>query len=152
MPWRSHSCRCVVGRQGSHKQQCKGFSKSTLVHDRTTGTSPFLNLSLKWSQRKSKHRYMATQHWMGTFDYNHWGILEHFSFPPLHRSRSGNCLAASPLSTLERLVRYCITVYFIYLLLHLWRMALFIVVVLLAWRNGSANGKKNEWACCFWDK
>lgn len=26
-------------------------------------------------------------HGMGTFDYNHWGTLEHFSFPLLHQSR-----------------------------------------------------------------
>lgn len=57
------------------------------------------------------------------------------------RQRSG-CRPTFP--TRGRLVRHCITVYFIYLPLHRGRMALFITVVRLIWWNASANGK-NDW-------
>lgn len=125
-------CWCFVGEKGAINSSEDWFSKSAMVHDGTAGTFPFLNIC---SQRKSKYCCMATPHWMGTFDYNHWGILEHFSFPLFHQSRS---------SKLECLVTYCITVYFIYPLLHLWRMPLFIVVARLAWRKKILQTVKNK--------
>lgn len=42
-------CRRVVGEEGAVNRGERGFQSQPVVHDGTAGTSPFLNISLKWS-------------------------------------------------------------------------------------------------------
>ena len=61
----------------------KGFESQPWCMMGQHGLPPFLNISLKWPQRKNKYCYMATSHLMGTFDYNHWGDIGAFLIPSL---------------------------------------------------------------------
>lgn len=89
---------------------------------------PFLDISLKWSQRKSKYCYMAASHCMGTFAYIHWGILEHFSFPPWSPGAATVWQPAHFPSCGLRSVRYILFICFC--ICEEWRYSLLLFVLL----------------------